>query len=166
MKKFPQETLAPDGFNSEFFQLFKKEISPVFHKIFWKTEKNWRWIFLTTFKRLMKLWIPNPVKKIQKRKKKSYQQKPKRNIWLRTMTKSANFRMIRNIYRKPRGSIHSVIKKKSWKLYPAEGEEYEDTHYYHFNIVVEGLNVAIRQEKRKRHRSIGIGKEWIKLLFS
>lgn len=51
-----------------------------------------------------------------------------------------------------------MIKKKV-ENYPAEGEEYEDTHYYHFNIVVEGLNVAIRQEKRKRHRSIGIGKE-------
>lgn len=31
LKSSHKETLEPDGFNSEFFQLFKKEITPILH---------------------------------------------------------------------------------------------------------------------------------------
>ena len=37
--------------------------------------------------------------------------------------------------------------KKKVRLYPKEGER--DIHCFHFNIVVESLNIAIRQGKKK-----------------
>lgn len=71
--------------------------------------------------------------------------------------------MIKNTYRKSRGGI-PLVSKKEVRFYPIERKE--DTHYFHFNIVVESLNNPLRQEKKKKKETED-HKDWeeIKLIF-
>lgn len=70
-KSSQKNTLEPDGFNSEFFQLSKKEITPILHKSSDKQEKK------------LKVTFPNcfyEVKKIMNSKSCQEQSKEKKNV--------------------------------------------------------------------------------------
>ena len=70
LKSSQKKTLEPDGFNSEFFQLFKKEIAPILHKSSYKQEKKLKVTFPNYFYEANKTMNSNPVRNSPERKKK------------------------------------------------------------------------------------------------
>ena len=43
IKKFPtHKSPGPDGFTGEFYKAFKKEVTPILHRVFQKNPRTWK----------------------------------------------------------------------------------------------------------------------------
>ena len=72
IKKLPtHKSLGPDGFTGEFYKAFKKELTPILHRLFQKPQENGR--LPNSFYEASIILIPKPDKDTQQREKTSGQ---------------------------------------------------------------------------------------------